>query len=116
MIIEVTLGSGGVVTAIYELDWMIVEALAVNKGGVLQVDIRINLCTLTSKAQMLLVFSGIGTIAFMLLEQMHKGKLLGQPVCLTSDHQWWVDDLSFFKYLSPFCFLSIEFYCTFSNS
>ena len=26
------------------------------------------------------------------------------------------DDLSFFKYLSPFCFLSIEFHCTFSIS
>ena len=25
-----------------------------------------------------------------------------------------VDDLSFFEYLSPFCFLSIEFHCTFS--
>ena len=25
-----------------------------------------------------------------------------------------VDDLSFFEYLSPFCFLSIEFYSTFS--
>ena len=24
-----------------------------------------------------------------------------------------MDDLSFFEYLSPFCFLSIEFYCTF---
>ena len=27
-----------------------------------------------------------------------------------------VDDLSFFEYLSPFCFLSIEFHCTFSIS
>ena len=27
-----------------------------------------------------------------------------------------VDDLSFFEYLSPFCFLLIEFYCTFSIS
>ena len=25
-----------------------------------------------------------------------------------------VDDLSFFEYLSPFCFLSFEFHCTFS--
>ena len=25
-----------------------------------------------------------------------------------------VDDLSFFEYLSPFCFLSIEFHCIFS--
>ena len=28
----------------------------------------------------------------------------------------WVDDLSFFEYLSPFCFLLIEFQCTFSIS
>ena len=27
-----------------------------------------------------------------------------------------VDDLSFFDYLSSFCFLSIEFHCTFSIS
>ena len=27
-----------------------------------------------------------------------------------------VDDLSFFEYLSPFCFLSIKFHCTFSFS
>ena len=27
-----------------------------------------------------------------------------------------VDDLSFFEYLSPFCFLSIEIHCTFSIS
>ena len=27
-----------------------------------------------------------------------------------------VDDLSFFDYLSPFCFLLIEFHCTFSIS
>ena len=27
-----------------------------------------------------------------------------------------VDDLSFFEYLSPLCFLSIEFHCTFSIS
>ena len=27
-----------------------------------------------------------------------------------------VDDLSFFEYLSPFCFLLIEFHCTFSIS
>ena len=27
-----------------------------------------------------------------------------------------VDDLSFFEYLSPFCFLSTEFHCTFSIS
>ena len=27
-----------------------------------------------------------------------------------------VDDLSFFEYLSPFVFLSIEFHCTFSIS
>ena len=27
-----------------------------------------------------------------------------------------VDDLSFLEYLSPFCFLSIEFHCTFSIS
>ena len=27
-----------------------------------------------------------------------------------------VDDLSFFEYLSPFCFFSIEFHCTFSIS
>ena len=27
-----------------------------------------------------------------------------------------VDDLSFFEYLSQFCFLSIEFHCTFSIS
>ena len=26
------------------------------------------------------------------------------------------DDLSFFEYLSPFCFLSVEFHCTFSIS
>ena len=25
-----------------------------------------------------------------------------------------MDDLSFFEYLSPFCFLLIEFHCTFS--
>ena len=27
---------------------------------------------------------------------------------------WRVDDLSFFEYLSPFCFLLIEFHCAFS--
>ena len=27
-----------------------------------------------------------------------------------------VDDLPFFEYLSPFCFLSIEFHCTISIS
>ena len=27
-----------------------------------------------------------------------------------------MDDLSFFEYLSPFCFLSIEIHCTFSIS
>ena len=30
--------------------------------------------------------------------------------------QWRVDDLSFFDYLSPFCFLLIEFHCIFSIS
>ena len=33
-----------------------------------------------------------------------------------SDSSGRVDDLSFFEYLSPFCFLSIEFHCTFSIS
>ena len=27
-----------------------------------------------------------------------------------------VDDLSFFNYLNPFCFLLIDFHCTFSIS
>ena len=31
-------------------------------------------------------------------------------------HRGRVDDLSFFEYLSPFCFLSIELHCTFSIS
>ena len=30
--------------------------------------------------------------------------------------RWRVDDLSFFEYLNPFCFLLIEFNCTFSIS
>ena len=28
----------------------------------------------------------------------------------------WVDDLSFFDYLSPYCYLLIEFHCNFSLS
>ena len=35
-------------------------------------------------------------------------------VVLTRLHRGRVDDLSFFEYLSSFCFLSIEFHCTFS--
>ena len=33
---------------------------------------------------------------------------------LLQGERGWVDDLLFFEYLSPFCFLSIEFRCTFS--
>ena len=35
---------------------------------------------------------------------------------LTVIHQGRVEDLAFFQYLSPFCFLSIEFHCAFSIS
>ena len=34
----------------------------------------------------------------------------------TIDFRGRVDELTFFQYLSPFCFLSIEFHCTFSIS
>ena len=39
-------------------------------------------------------------------------------ICITTSRlydytRWRVDDWSFFEYLSPFCFLSIEFHCTF---
>ena len=37
------------------------------------------------------------------------------PFCflLIEFHRGRVDDLSFFEYLSPFCFLSIKFHCSF---
>ena len=43
---------------------------------------------------------------------------LGNTICVRVNFRsrGWVDDLSFFEYLSPFCFLSIEFHCTFSIS
>ena len=38
------------------------------------------------------------------------------PILFLADGRGRVDDLSFFEYISTFCFLSIEFHCTFSMS
>ena len=41
---------------------------------------------------------------------------LGYSYYLFSYYPGRVDNLSFFEYLSPFCFMLIEFHCTFSIS
>ena len=41
---------------------------------------------------------------------------VSSPLVVSSNYRGRVDDLSFFDYLSPFCFLLIEFHCSFSIS
>ena len=54
------------------------------------------------------------------LASYSSGDILFPPLCASLHvHAYFrgrVDDLSFFEYLNPFCFLSIEFHCTFSIS